>query len=290
VEFLQFIGEAGCTAEISTNLSTETDLKGIVKAQKGQISRLRISLSGFYQPVYEKGHRSGRIALVKSNMHRLRHYMDLYKKNIPVHIYYHVYRDNAGEDLLMMASLCRELGFGFFPGWAYFMPLEKIMDYLNIDRTHTQERNRTVSSIPIALAEPSRHSRLSQEDFDLIGRLVMPIEKMVELAKNAHVQDCVLRSLQTVINYDGSVPLCCATYDPAFVIAESFLNTSAEDLRKAKYSHSLCGACMKNHLHKVVVNLPYAEWDRVCNEELAKIGIPHSISMFSEPFIANKPS
>lgn len=313
VEFLEFIGAAGCVAEISTNLSMETDLRGIVKAQKGQIIGLRISLSGFYQPVYEKGHRSGKIALVKSNMHRLRHYMDLYKKTIPVHVYYHVYRDNAGEDLLMMASLCRELGFGFLPAWAYFMPLEKVLDYLNVDRPRSQERNRTLSPIPIGLTETSiqkellhndadviregaffqqvEHSGregLSQDDLELIGRLVMPIEKMIELAKNAHVRDCALRSSQTVINYDGSVPLCCTTYDPAFVIAESFLNTSAEDLQKAKYSHSLCDTCMKNHLHKVFQYQPASEWDRACNEELGRVGIPHAISMFSMPKISNR--
>lgn len=289
-DFLREIAEAGLTAEISTNLNSKVDLGEIVEAQLGQIAGLRISLSGFTQEVYQRGHKGGKVALVKSNMYRLRHYMDMYKKNIPIHVYYHVYRDNAGDELIRMSQLCQELGFSFWPSWAYFMPLEKVFEYLNIKYETASSNSKTTHPvIPKALETRIGQSKLSHDDEEIISRLVIPIEKMVEMAKKVHIDDCYLRSSQTAINFDGSVSLCCAVYDPAFTIAESFLSSSQDELQRLKYSHPLCITCMDNHFPQIAMYMPPEDWDSACNAVLKGLGVPNNISMFGGAEITKSP-
>lgn len=258
--FIHQINQKGFFSCISSNLSNDFDLKEIVKASP---SKFRISLSGFSTETYNKGHVKGDIHLVKSNMYRLRHYMNKYKKNFQVEVFYHVYRDNVNNDIAMMYMLCQELGFKFTPGWAYLMPLEKILA--------------VVESRPISL-----------EDNMLIQRLVVPIPSMVEIAKKVQIPDCNLRSNQMVINHDGSVPLCCTTYDPKYHIADSFLDFSHDELQAKKYTHPLCTTCMTNLLHKVFQYIPTQEWDRIGAFELAKMKAPYQVSMFSQPHLSNR--
>ena len=107
----------------------DKNLKALVKAEPDSF---RISLSGFYQKNYKETHRGGDIRQVKSNMYRLRHLMDQYSSKTTVQVLYHVYKHNAGDDLLMMVKLCEELNFNLDPVWAFLMPLEKCIDYLDI--------------------------------------------------------------------------------------------------------------------------------------------------------------
>ena len=280
-EFLRAVAEAGCTAEISTNLNSKIDLRTIVEAQLGQITGLRISLSGFTQNVYQKSHRGGNVALVKSNMYRLRHYMDMCDKNIPTHIYYHVYRDNAGYELTQMLHLSQELGFSFWPSWAYLMPQEKVLDYLNVNYGTSIASSRLPHpAIPVVLEKQTGRNTLSPDDADLVARLVLPIEQMVEMARTVRLDDCHLRSSQTVINFDGSVPLCCTVYDPAFTIADSFLDSTQDELQRLKYSHPMCKTCMDNHFPQIAMYLPLAGWDEACNTVLKELGVPNYVSMF----------
>lgn len=280
-EFLMEVAEAGLTAEISTNLSGRVDLGKVVEAQQGQISSLRISLSGFTQEVYQKGHKGGKVALVKSNMYLLRYYMDMYKKDIPIQVYYHVYRDNAGDELTRMAQLCQELGFVFWPSWAYFMPLEKVLDYLGVNYEVPGSKSMVKRLLArVGLKNQAGQSNLSGDDAEVISRLVLPIEKMMEIAKKVHIDDCQLRSSQTVINFDGSVSLCCGVYDPAFTIAKSFLDSPQAELRRLKYSNSMCATCMDNNFPQYAMYMPTEDWDEACNAALKEIGVPNYISGF----------
>lgn len=248
-EFIRHCVDNNVTIHLSTNFNCDIDIKKIVSARP---SALRISFSGFYQETYEKSHRKGDINIVKSNLYRFRYYMDRLNINIPTQMYYHVYRDNLGKDILMALNLAQELKLPFVPGWAYFMPLEKIMRYLN--------------------GKP-----LSDDEQQVVQRLLLSIETQVEIAKKVISSDCLLRQIQTVINHDGSVALCCAVYDPQNNISDTFLDKTKEELQALKYAHPLCKQCMAQSLPSLILANPVDEWDRLCNIELRALGFPHVI-------------
>ena len=54
---------------------------------------------------------------------------------------------------------------------------------------------------------------------------------------------------QISINIDGSVQLCCATFDKAHVVAKSFLETSHSTLQSLRYSNAMCTPCMEKGQH-----------------------------------------
>ena len=261
-EFLREISRAKLTVETSTNLNGELDLKNIVKAFDGQIVNFRVSMSGSSQDVYKRGHKGGNVSIVKSNLYRLRYYMDLYKRNLPVYVYYHVYRDNAGQELLDMIRLCNDLRIPLRTGWATLMPVEKMMTALNV---------------PYEVQRPERMD-ISAADREVLARVVVPLEKMQAIGRLAHFTDCPLRSWQTVINFDGSVALCCGVYDPVFTVASSFLEIPQSEIQKLKYANQMCKTCMESAVAQIACAAPAEEWDAAGNAVFEKLGVGANVS------------
>ncbi|MEK7990355.1 MAG: hypothetical protein VSS52_005060 [Thiotrichaceae bacterium] len=210
---------------------------------------LIISTSGYYQETYERNHRRGGIALVKSNMYRLRHYMDKLKIGFDVRVSYHMYRDNVHNDVVMMSYLCQELGFSFQPGWAFIQPLEKVLSYLQGSQPTDDEQN-------------------------VIKRLFFTPYERNEIVKKYHLSDCSLRSQQMSINWDGSVGLCCGVFDHEYAIADSFLEVAHEELQQRKYQHPMCNVCMQNSLHKMATMTNIPEFNQIGNQMLEKLNSP----------------
>lgn len=212
---------------ISTNLNIFPDMQQVVKVSP---SYLRVSLSGYFNSVYQTTHRRGDINLVKSNMHLLRYWMDKHQSDMIVQIGFHIYRDNFEVDFFKMQELCDELGFIFAPTLAALMPVEKAVKVID--------------------GEPL------PEDEALLSKLVIPTKKRVEIlgeVRNKH-RDCQFRKVRTTINFDGSVPLCCATFESSQIIAKNFLEISRNNLQKLKYSHSFCKTCQNRSLDMIYTN------------------------------------
>jgi glycosyltransferase involved in cell wall biosynthesis len=72
---------------------------------------------------------------------------------------------------------------------------------------------------------------------------------------------------------DGSVALCCDTYDNKYNIAGNFLDISHEDLQKLKNLHILCGECMKHGLHLSAVYEPFDVIDTAARKNVASFNI-----------------
>ena len=209
---------------ISTNLSHKADLLRVIRAKPDY---LRISLSGYFQSTYERTHRRGDINLVKSNMFMLRHLLDRLKVPVVVEVAYHVYRHNAGEDLDRMQALCAELGFKLAPIWASFYPVEKVMAYFD--------------------------GHVGDADRETISWLAVTPDELHAAAQPHRAEPCSLQQHQTAINHDGAVQLCCATYDPAYVIAADFLATSADKLLAMKGQNATCDACIAGGFHSMML-------------------------------------
>lgn len=205
---------------ISSNLSHKhMDLEGALRAEP---RTFRISLSGFRASSYSQTHVRGDIELVKANMVRIREIITKYKLKTMVSVAYHVYRHNAGDELEEMRQFCEKLNFVLTPNWANFYPLEKLERYFE--------------------------GKASAMEKDLIGKLVFSPEEHLEYARPFKNQPCKLQD-HTVINHDGSVGLCCATFDPANNIAANFLEVSAPILMDIKYKHPTCDRCIASGYH-----------------------------------------
>jgi pyruvate-formate lyase-activating enzyme len=231
-EMITRVRSRGFTCCISTNLNRPRDLEGVVRAQPDWF---RISVSGFRQEIYQRTHLGGEIERVKQNMHRLRELMDAHRARFPVHVYYHVYRHNVRGDEEAMRQLAAQLGFAFEAVWAVPAPIEKVQGWLT-------------DGVPA-------------QDAPLVELLVIRPEEARELTLGFAEgrQSCPLIDA-TIVNCDGSVDLCCGTYQQQ--IARSFLDVQADALRRTKQGWPTCEPCMSNGLHLVGIYAPREAWDR----------------------------
>lgn len=214
---------------VSTNLSINRDYKDIIKSNPDYI---RVSISGFYQSTYGRTHKDGNINLVKSNLYKLRFLLDQYKTDTIIQIGFHIYRDNFLPDFLKVAELCDELGFLFAPAIATTMSLEDVL--ANMD-----------------LSDPSFNS-------DLTNNLLFTPQDWKDAyeEEGTVLEDCQFRSARTAINYNGSVPQCCAVYDDKFNIAPNFLETTPPEIVKTKYQNPICKTCMTDKMHMMFTGVP----------------------------------
>lgn len=217
-EIILALHAAGFPSHLSTNLNVENGLREVAKANP---TNLKISLSGFTPESYAKTHVRGNLALVKSNMYRLRHYLDHYKASTRVWVGHHIYRGNQAE-IPEVAALCQELGFEHHPIAAFFQPLERLLEVVEgRDSPH-----------------PILHE-LIEHPLNYIPRL--------KKAKST-LLDCELRFNQTAINFDGSVALCCSVYEESNMLGANFLEHGRRELEMMKYAHPTCKTCFNHGL------------------------------------------
>lgn len=214
---------------ISCNLNVFPDMREVVKAEPDYI---RISLSGYTNEIYQQTHRNGDVNRVKANMHMLRFHLDSYRSETIVQVGFHVYRTNFPGDFLSMRRLCDELGFIFAPVIAALMPVEKAVKAVD--------------------------DRIEMADKPVLDKMVLSMKQWAESLspyREAHT-DCQYRSIRTTINFDGSVPLCCATYERDKLIADDFLSVPHQILQQRKYEHEFCGDCMTRNLDMMYTAVP----------------------------------
>ena len=228
-EIIQLTKKMGYGVGISTNLNAFPDMANVIKKNP---SYIRISLSGYFNEIYQQTHKRGDINIVKANMHLLRQKLDLYKSDTIVQVGFHIYRTNFEVDFWKMQQLCEDLDFIFAPTLAALMPVEKAV--------------KVVDKI-----------ELNDSDKSILEKLVVSTEKRVELLSSLRpkYKDCQYRQVRTTINYDGSVPLCCATFEKDQIIADNFLEVSREEIQARKYIHPFCKTCQERSLDMVYTNV-----------------------------------
>lgn len=244
-ELIGLAWQYGIGCFISTNLNFERNLDGVVRAEP---LRIRISVSGYTQEKYSRTHVKGEISRVIENMRRIRRTIDQHGLRTKVDVPYHCYIDNVEHDYPAMRDLCRELRFKFEPCWAFLMPIEKNLEYLS--------------------------QGLPEREQALVDLLAVKPEEAREISLRRWTPDCDLRSNQTVINCDGTVALCCGTYDAEFTVAGSFLEVTKDELQKAKDEHPFCGTCMKEGLHVTLKYGGVEEWNEIAARRMGRPSLP----------------
>jgi hypothetical protein len=243
-KLIRLAREAGFGVGLSSNLNVFPDLRDVIKAAPDY---LRISFSGMREASYGATHRGGSVMALKANMYLVRELIDRYDSKTVVQAGFHVYRSNFPDDFLAARALCDELSFLFAPVIASVMPAEKLA----------------------AIAQ----GRPAALESDLLARLVLPMETLLDIFRGAGppTSDCQFRQARTTINFDGSVSLCCATYDRDKIISGDFLSTTRQSIEAAKYSHAFCGTCMGHHVNKLYTGMNMTQINKAASEVLGPV-------------------
>ncbi|MDC0255647.1 hypothetical protein OAK75_12170 [Bacteriovoracales bacterium] len=239
--FIEYINSKGLISRVSSNLNTNADLSRIIKAAPDQF---KISLSGTQKETYETTHKNGNLYLLKSNINRLKYLKDKFSSKTEFIFGFHVYKNNLYRDFNELKDLAKELDFKFEPIVAKLMPIEKVMAYLLqkgiIGKEYLQGIKTTITS----------------KDFELIKLLIFSPEadhkKWISFAdsvRNSLTGFCKKRELKTSIAVDGSVPLCCGTFENQFKVSKNFLDETTENLHKKRLKNPFCKTCMELGLH-----------------------------------------
>jgi len=123
-ECITAVKERGLRCELSTNLNYLQRVDDVLAAKP---DFMIVSLSGFTQDVYVRGHAGGRIDKVKANMVILGQANKPHK--VPISVNYHVYKDNQHE-IELMRAYAAEHGIGLFTSNARAISMENAIQYL----------------------------------------------------------------------------------------------------------------------------------------------------------------
>jgi len=223
--FLLTIKEYGLKSRISTNLNILRDADKIAAANPDGIT---VSLSGFTQDIYARGHRGGNVEVVKENMRRLSAALRSAKSSADVTVYYHKYKHNLHE-IDLMREFSESLGFSFGADWAYYMPVERVEAYVK--------------------------GMLSAEDAGFVEEMfALNIKRAVDVARSFRAEQCLFPATQLTIDCHGNVQLCCAVYNSERFSIGSYLETPFNEIERGLLTHPYCRECMKCGLHI------YASW------------------------------
>lgn len=232
----------GIATAVSTNLSIASS-RQIEKIVKSSPDYLKVSLSGYYPAVYNTTHSGGDINLVKSNLYKLRYFIDKFASSIFVEVNYHLYKNNTGIDLAKMQELCHELEYTISSCYANITPIERLIDYCE--------------------------GNLDDNTKNFLELLLVSIDKGLEITKPYRNLPCRFLTNQININWDRSVPLCCVCYDSrSSTISNNYLIDSLEEILLNKKNHIQCQKCLEYGFPPYLLGVNQKEWNTEANLNL----------------------
>lgn len=239
-ECIAAVKSFGLRCELSTNLNHVHRLDEMFAARPDFII---ISLSGFTQEVYVKGHAGGQIDKVKANMVLLSEAHARAEHKTTIMVNYHVYKDNAHE-LEMMREYAGSLGIGLFTSYARAISMENAIQYC---------RSKDPDATPFEVQEgrPDWNAALppiGQKYVDTMERLLIPPTKAQEMYAHHNLsKTCPIGTMFTFIRHDGKTELCACVADRRITLGD-YLETSQDQFMEQRYNHSVCQQCQKYKL------------------------------------------
>lgn len=236
-EVISSIKSRGFRCEMSSNLNYIHHIDEVLSAG---LDFFIISLSGFTQEVYSKGHQGGQIEKVKANMRLVGEANKAH--GVLIRVNYHLYKDNEHE-LKLMEDYATECGLGFFVSTARAISMENAVQYC---REHDPE----ATPYTVQSNRPDWNHLLppvSQQWKNTMDRLHIPPTKAREMYSHYpvhHVCPVGAGSMFTFIRHDGKVQLCACTADRRITLG-NYLDMSAEDMIRKRTGHSFCQQCIK---------------------------------------------
>ena len=217
-EAIRLVHSHGLACGISSNLSFAPRLKEVMDEKP---EGFKVSLSGFYQPVYERTHTGGNIEKVKENLQELARLWKENGRSSYVEVNFHRYLGNLDDEILMQ-KFVQELGLSFTTVYASFCPLEKTLN----------------------LHDSSIGAGLTPADEKFIELLYLTPYDYLEIARGVGKQyDCARYTNQIVLNHKGEAQLCCVVYDEVEYGVGNFLDQTRSELLNRRRSHDVCKSC-----------------------------------------------
>lgn len=208
---------------ISSNMNL---LKKPHEILEADLTWFRASVSGFNQETYSKGHVRGDIEKVKQHMTELAKAKKETGAKTQLECFFHKYVDNE-QDQAEMKIFAEDLGYEFKTGWAYLMPVEKLLSVVD-------------PSIGLA--------KISQQDKDLETRLALKSKEAVEASAGCKQKKCDLLEDFIVLDVKGDVFLCCAASGAVTNKIGNYLEMDIDQIQTLKKRHKLCGPCIKKNI------------------------------------------
>jgi len=225
-EFVEIVNKADFRCHLSTNLNHIKNLEDMIKNNPYAI---RISLSGFTQEVYQKGHRDGNIETVKQNMKILSNLIKKYHASTKVTVNYIKYKHNLSE-IPAMKKFALDLGFDIQTFWAFFMGVETTLQYL-----HTPEK----------IDKSMMH--------DLVPLLGREPREFLNLLKPYNKRWCHQLEHQIVLNANGEVQQCCSSLTSPFPFnsKNTYLDLTPEQIYSRRNNAEICKTCMDEGINVI---------------------------------------
>lgn len=251
-ECIASVKRRGLSPQLSSNLNFVQRVPETLEAGPDLII---VSLSGWTQEIYERGHAGGRIEKVKENMRILAEANNARPedKRVQILVNFHVYLDNQHE-IAPMKEYATNLGLGFFTSWARAISMESTIQY---------ERHMDPNATPFEVQEgmPDWNALLppvSQTYIDTMKRLKIPPTEAIEMYKHIPVRDqCPVGAggIFTFIRHDGKVQMCACTADRRITLG-NYLDLTPEQMIFKRIGHPVCKQCLKyrNNLYYNLVD------------------------------------
>lgn len=214
-ELIGAVRSRGIHCSISTSLNV---LRAPDLLMRANPDWLRVSVSGFTQEIYVRGHKGGDIETVKANMRRPgRRQAPDRRNHRPRALLPQVHRQrsrrSADEGLCRDARLSLRRGLG----------------------PHDAARE-----IPHD-RDPCRATR---EDHATLARLALKMDQAFALTSQRGVTSCSLQDDFIVLDVNGNATLCCASMASKANTIGNYLAMPIEAIQAAWRSHALCKPCM----------------------------------------------
>lgn len=236
-EVIREVKARGLRCELSTNLNFIRRESEVLEAKPDFII---ISLSGFTQEIYQRGHCGGDINKVKNHMQLLS--LANSKVKVPISINFHVYNYN-GHELNPMREYADSLGFGLFTSFARVISME--------------------NAIQICREDDPEHTEFEVQDKDwnkllpkvtpqfraITKELKIPPQEARKLYEQHPIHKvCPVGDMFTFIRHTGEASLCACVADRRITIG-NYLSTNQEELSEKRRGHSICQQCLKYRMN-----------------------------------------
>lgn len=254
-ECISAIKARGLHPELSTNLNHINRVDELLAAKPDLII---ISLSGFTQEVYVKGHAGGDIEKVKRNMLILGQTNNALppEARVKILVNYHVYNDN-GHEAELMQQYATNCGIGFFKSFARAISMENAIQYC-------RSNDPDVTPFEVQEGRPDWNHALppiSQTYVQTMERLrINPLKAREMYEKYPRHAVCPVGDMFTFIRHDGKTSLCACVADRRITIGD-YLDTPAEKLSEQRRGHSICQQCMKYRMNLYFHIVDREKWD-----------------------------
>lgn len=256
-ECIAAVKKRGLRCEMSSNLNYVHHLDETLAAG---LDFMIISLSGFTQEVYVKGHAGGNIDKVKKNMILLGEANARAAKPVEISVNYHIYKDNGGEELEAMRAFAAECGIGLFVSTARAISMENAIQYC-------REKDPDATPYEVQPGRPDWNAVLppvSQQWRDTMDRLKIPPTEAREMYKHYPVSEvCPIGAggIFTFIRHDGKIQMCACTADRRITVGGDYLSTNVDEMIQARTGHAICKQCIKYRTNLYFMICDRGAWD-----------------------------